>query len=109
VRTIGHLLDRTASIVRPDRSQAGAGFVETTTPIASAVPCRRSPMTASDQDYAASVQVIANHAIYVRPGLDVKRDDVLTIDGVAYEARVVIDPSEPVYRKVLAEEIQVGT
>ena len=96
------------TIQRPVSTQEGAGFTENLTTIATGVRCRRAPMSSTDQDYAASVQMVANHAIWVQPTTNIKRDDVLTLDGKTFEVRVILEPSEELYLKALAEQIQTG-
>ena len=109
VASIGHLLDKTMTIERPQKTQQGAGFVDSLQTIATDVPCRRAPSSANDQDFAASMQAVADHSVWADPETDVKRDDILTIEGIRYEVRAIIRPSISIYKKALAEEIQLGS
>lgn len=108
-RSITHLLNRTMTIKRPGRTQSGVGFVESLTTVGTGIKCRLFDIGGSDQEFAASLQMVATHVVYVEPDQDVSRDDVLTISGTDYEVRRVTEPSESVYRKLFAEEIQTGT
>ena len=107
--SITHLLNKTMSLSRTTRVQSGIGFVEQTSVINASAPCRIFDLSGNDEEFAASLQMVASHVIYVDPALDIQRDDVATIDGVQYEIRRTTEPSDTVYIKAFAEEIQIGT
>lgn len=107
---MAHLANATATVTRVTRAASGVGFPETTTVIASAAPCRRSPLNGSEQERAAALEVQASHAIYFPdPGAPaIERDDRITIGGVVYEARWTERPSDALYLKVYAAQTQAG-
>lgn len=107
-RTIGHLLNKLATIERPTSVEQGAGYVESPETIATNVPCRRAPAGAGDQELAASIEVVVDHVIYFNPDTNVRRDDEITIKGRRYEVRHVTEPSEEIYLKAFVEERQTG-
>lgn len=105
--SIEHLLIHRAKIERVTRAAgSGGAWPETRTTVASAVPCRRAPASASERSIAANEGAIVTHAIIFATGQAVARGDVVTIDGAELVAQNVVAPSVAIYVKVLAEEVQ---
>lgn len=97
------------SLSRTSRVQSGIGFVEQTAVVNASAPCRIFDLSGNDEEFAAGLQMVASHVIYTDPALDIRRDDVATIEGIQYEVRRTTEPSDTLYIKVFAEEIQTGT
>lgn len=103
------LLNKTATIARPTRTETATGWVKSTMTVASAVPCRVSPLTTDeDRAVAASLQAEVTNAIYFLPEVDVRRDDQVTVDGLAYKVELAHPPSIAAYLKAYTTEVQRG-
>lgn len=108
-RNIGHLLIHSIDITRSTRVKNNrGGFTKTQTSVGK-VKGRVWPVTQKDLLMVGQEQARVTHSIIFQPGTDVKIADELLFDGRKFAVRVRnITPSIPIYRKVLAEEIQIN-
>ena len=106
--SISHLLNRTAKVERQSTTVSGTGFVEGFTTIAAAEPCRRMPAGSVEQETAARMERNVTDVVWFGPDANVVREDRLTINARLYEVLSVNEPSDTLYVKALAEEIQQG-
>jgi len=107
-RNIGHLLIHSVDITRSTRVKNNrGGFTKTQTSV-KVVNGRVWPVTQKDLVMVGQEQARVTHAIIFQPGTDVRIADELLFDKRKFVVRVRnITPSIPIYRKVLAEEIQI--
>lgn len=106
--SIAHLLNRTAKIERQATTVSGTGFVEGYSTVAAAQPCRRMPVGSVEQETAARIERNVTDVVWFGPTADIRREDRLTINARQYEVLSVNEPSDTLYVKALAEEIQQG-
>ncbi len=108
-RNIGHLLVHTVDITRATRVKTGSGGWTKTQVSQGKVKGRMWPVTHKDMMMLGQSQAKVTHAVIFQPGTDVRTDDELLRDGRKFIVRVrQITPSIEIYRKVLAEEIQIN-
>jgi len=108
-RNIGHLLIHRIDITRSTRAKTGKGGFTKTQVSQGIVRGRIWPVTQKDLMVGAQEQARVTHAVIFQPSTDVRVADELVFDSRKFVVRVPnITPSIPIYRKVLAEEIQIN-
>ena len=107
--SIGHLLIHTVDIQRSSSVDNGHGGFDEVFASVAIVSGRINPATAKDLASVGKEESRVTHAIYLAPKQDVRIGDKVLFDGRTFFVRVKnIEPSIPIYRKVMAEEIQEG-
>ena len=108
-RSIGHLLIHALTIQRSTSVDNGHGGFEEVYQDVSTVSGRVNPVTSKDLASLGKEESRVTHAIYFQPKEDVRIGDKVRFDGREFFLRVKnIEPSIPIYRKIMAEEIQEG-
>ncbi|MEU0584583.1 head-tail adaptor protein [Streptomyces sp. NPDC006132] len=106
---IGHWLNRTLEVWRPEGTPDGHGG-ESTTPVQQPQPVRAKvdQPSASDRLLAAQTNSEHSHDIYLLPDADVRRGDELRdpATGEAWTVHAVIGPSTARYRKAQSQLTQ---
>lgn len=108
-RNIGHLLIHSVDITRSTTVSNGRGGFTKAQTSQGVVMGRVWPVTQKDLLMVGQEQARVTHAIIFQPGTDVRIADELLFETRKFVVRVRnITPSVPIYRKVLAEEIQIA-
>lgn len=108
-RSIGHLLIHSVTVQRSTSVDNGHGGFEEVYATVSTVSGRVNPVTSKDLASLGKEESRVTHAIYFQPKEDVRIGDKILFDGREFFLRVKnIEPSIPIYRKIMAEEIQEG-
>lgn len=108
-RNIGHLLIHSVDITRATRVKNNRGGFTKTQTSQGKVKGRVWPVTQKDLMMVGQEQARVTHSVIFQPGTDVRIADELLFDNRKFVVRVRnITPSIPIYRKVLAEEIQIN-
>ncbi len=106
-RSIGHLLIHTVDIQRSTPVDNGHGGFDEVFKSIGIVAGRVSPASAKDLAVVGKEESRVTHAIYLAPKQDVTIGDKILFDSRTFHVRTPnIEPSIPIYKKVLAEEIQ---
>lgn len=109
MRSIGNLLIHQVDIQRSESVDNGHGGFEEVYVSQGVVQARVNPVTAKDLAVVGKEEARVTHAVYFEPKQDVRIGDELQFDGRRFNVRVKnLEPSIPIYRKVLAEEVQEG-
>lgn len=108
---IGHLLNRTASVIRASSYSADeqGGWTPSNSEVTS-IACRVVPASGQDLEMARRREAEVSHACYVAAGTDLRIGDSLTADGITYDVVVPdLAPSDRSHHlKVLLRERQTG-
>lgn len=108
-RNIGHLLIHSIDITRSGTVPNGKGGFTKTQVSQGVVRGRVWPVNQKDLMMVGQEQARVTHSVIFQPGTDVKIADELLFEGRKFVVRVRnITPSIPIYKKVLAEEIQIN-
>lgn len=108
-RSIGHLLIHTVDIQRSTSVDNGHGGFDEVFKSIGIVAGRVSPASAKDLAVVGKEESRVTHAVYLQPTQDVSIGDKILFEGRTFHVRVKrIQPSIPIYRKIMAEEIQEG-
>ena len=107
-----HLNRKSILYYRPTRTSDGSGsfgfgYPEVGSPTGT-VNCRKRPIGSRELETASQEKVKVTHVIYFDMTATMVRDDKLVIGGIDYILRVNLSPSEDVFQKWAAEEIQKG-
>lgn len=109
--SFGTFLNQTLTSTRLTRVRDGAGgWTETQLPHLSATPCASRPAGPKEETIAAQLQATVSHVVYVYAGVDLRRDDAVTLSG-GLRGRViaVLEPGgRGVHYEVLVEAVQRG-
>ena len=92
---IGHLLNRSVSILREQRTPDGAGGWETAWQmVADAVPARVSQPTTAERVVAQQSGADLTDRVYVAAGTDLRRgDELATAEGDRFRVLATVHPS----------------
>ena len=106
---IGHLLIHQVDIQRSEPVDNGHGGFDEVYTSQAIVQARVNPVTAKDLSVLGKEESRVSHSVYFEPNADIRIGDELVFDGRRFNVRVKqIEPSIPIYRKVMVEEIQEG-
>jgi hypothetical protein len=109
MRSIGHLLIHSLDIQRSAPVDNGHGGFDEVYSSAAVVIGRVNPVTAKDLAVLGKEESRVSHAIYFDAGVDVRIGDKIIFGARTFHVRVKrIEPSIPIYHKVMVEEIQEG-
>jgi head-tail adaptor len=103
---IGHLLRRQMDIYRRDETADGQGGTTTEWLLVGPANFKVDQPTAEELQVAEQSQSRHSHNIYAQPGTDIQRGDELRSGGQTFRLIAVVEPSQAIYRKALAELIQ---
>lgn len=108
-RSIGHLLIHSVDIQRSVPVDNGHGGFDQVLVSQAIVRGRVNPVTAKDLAVLGKEESRVTHGIYLDPNADIRIGDVVVFDGRTFHVRVKqIQPSIPIYHKIMVEEIQEG-
>ena len=108
-QSIGHLLIHSVDVQRSASVDNGHGGFDEVYQSVAVVIGRVNPVTAKDLASLGKEESRVSHAIYFDPSVDVRIGDKVIFSGRTFHVRVKrVEPSIPIYRKVMAEEIQEG-
>lgn len=97
---IGHLLNQTAQIHRPEMTtDAGGGRSVDYVP-AGSIGVRVSTPSPAERRTAAQLGVEITAVGYVLPGADVRRNDRLTVGADVFDVVSAVSPSIPIYQRL---------
>jgi SPP1 family predicted phage head-tail adaptor len=88
------LLNNWFMISRRERTSDGQGGWEITYMAIGLVRGRIRPASSSEQQVAQEQQRQITHVLYVLPGTDIERGDLMTCEGLAVDVQGVRDPSQ---------------
>jgi hypothetical protein len=109
MRSIGHLLIHRVDVLRSTPVDNGHGGFDEVFSSQGVVDGRVNPVTAKDLALVGKDESRVTHSIYLAPATDIRIGDKLLFEGRTFELRVKrIEPSVPIYHKVMVEEIQEG-
>lgn len=104
---ISHLFIHAISLQRSTPVADGKGGQAHAYAEVEALLGRINPATQRDIQFAGQNRAEATHAAYLPSGTDVRIDDRLVFDSRLFRVTVAnTTPSEPIYKKALALEIQ---
>lgn len=111
MRGIGHTLNRTLAVYRPQTNDDGHGGETTTLVLKGTVRAKVDQPSPTERMVAAQTQSRHSHDIFLLPRADVRRGDELRGEDALGNAQVfrvqsVVRPSTPVYSKALVELAQ---
>lgn len=100
---IGHLLNRTLDVWRPQTSPDGSGGQTVTLTQVGSVRAKVDQPTAAETQVAQQWSAEHTHTIYLLRSADVARGDELRGDGQTFRALATLTNSRDTYLKVPAE------
>lgn len=107
--SIGHLFIHRIDVQRSTPVDNGHGGFDEVFSSQGVVDGRVNPVTAKDLAVIGKEESRVTHAIYLDPATDIRIGDKLLFEGRTFELRVKrMEPSIPIYKKVMVEEIQEG-
>lgn len=99
MRSIGHILQHTATVSRATRSIVNSQVVDQMQVVASGVPCRlTSPSRGGIVIHGGAEQPPRPRLCYFEPTADIRRDDRITVGGTSYRVLDAEDQPDGIYR-----------
>lgn len=109
MRSIGHLLIHRVDVLRSTPVDNGHGGFDEVFTSQGVVDGRVNPITAKDLASLGKEESRVTHSIYLDPAADISIGDKIIFESRTFHVRVKrIEPSIPIYRKIMVEEIQEG-
>jgi SPP1 family predicted phage head-tail adaptor len=103
---IGHLLNRTLAVWRPDTADDGAGGQTVTLVEVGDVLAKVDQPTAAERQQSDQWGAEHSHTIYLLFGADVERGDELRGGGQTFRVLATMKPSRSTYLKAPAQLVQ---
>lgn len=101
--SLRNFLNRTLEIWRPALVPDGRGGRVETLTLTGTVRAKVDQPAADERQEADRYGAKHAHKVYIPPRADVRRGDELRGGGQVFRVLAVVEPSRPIYRKVLAE------
>lgn len=101
-------LNNTCDVIRPVRTKdSSGGYTTAEVLIYESLPCRKSGASAADIVYAGAIQQAISAVLYSMPSNDIRKEDIILVDGERYTAYPSVSPSIQVYTKTLLKPERV--